>query len=271
MRLVCLGFGYSASFFARHCLKQGVEVIGTTRQTQKQAPEGITLIAPEMVHDYLPQADVVLISVPPGEGHDWALALCQNTRFHHLKWLGYLSSTGVYGDHQGEWVDEDTPPRPFDERSIARFDAERDWLSLGLPVHSFRLAGIYGPQRNILRRLQAGAARRIIKQSHVFSRIHVEDIAQTLWASLQQPSPGAIYNLADDLPAPSHELVEYAAQLLKIEPPPAENYNESRVSPMMRSFYAANRRIKNQKIKDELGTELAYPTYKEGLLALLKE
>ncbi len=189
-----------------------------------------------------------------------------------LAWLGYLSSTNVYGDCGGDWVDERSPLKPSGERGRRRVAAEAGWLDLhrrvGLPVQLFRLAGIYGPGRSALDALKAGTARRVAKPGQVFSRIHVEDLVQTLLASMARPDPGAVYNVCDDEPAAPEEVIAYAASLLGIAPPPLTDFAVADLSPLARSFYADNKRVSDRRIKDELGVALRYPTYREGLAAL---
>ncbi len=187
-----------------------------------------------------------------------------------LYWAGYLSSTAVYGSHESGWVDENTPPEPTSERGIARVAAEQAWAASGLPAHTFRLSGIYGPGRNVLRELRNGTARIIVKPGHVFSRIHVDDIVATLETSIARPAPGAVYNVSDDEPAPSSDVVAYGAWLLDVEPPPIEAFEDAVMSVALRSFYAENRWVSNVRIRDELGVDLEYPTYREGLTALLE-
>ena len=186
-----------------------------------------------------------------------------------LAWIGYLGTTAVYGDRQGGWVDEETPIEPTLARADRRARAEAAWLKSGLPVHIFRLAGIYGPGRNAFVNLKDGTARRIVKPGQVFSRIHVEDIATVLEASIARPRPGAIYNVCDDEPAPPQDVVAHAAELMGVAPPPEQPYETADLSPMARTFYKDNRRVRNERIKRELGVRLAYPTYREGLAALL--
>lgn len=189
-----------------------------------------------------------------------------------LEWAGYLSTTGVYGDHEGDWVDEDSPLEPSTERGQKRVVAEAAWAAIpGLPLHIFRLAGIYGPGRGPFEKVRRGTARRIIKQGQVFSRTHVEDIAQVLEASINRPNPGAAYNVCDDDPAPPQDVIGYAAELLGLPLPPAVDFEEAEMSPMARSFYAESKRVENSRIKDELGVQLIYPDYKAGLEALLAE
>jgi len=217
----------------------------------------------------------ILLSVPPDEAGDpvFDVMADQISALPSLKWAGYLSTTGVYGDLQGGWVDEDSPYNPSGSRGQRRVDAERAWLDLyenaNLPVHIFHLPGIYGPGRNQIVSLKKGKARRIDKPGQVFSRIHVADLAAILVASMRQPNPGSIYNVADDLPAPPQDVVEYAAELLGQEPPPLQPFETADLSPMARSFYSDSKKVRNMKIKSELGISLQYPTYREGLASLL--
>ncbi len=192
-----------------------------------------------------------------------------------LEWIGYLSTTGVYGNHRGLWVDETTPPTPAGERGERRAEAEELWLNYwwghGIPVQIFRLAGIYGPGRNMLATVKAGTAKRIDKPGQVFSRIHVDDIVTVLRASIARPNGGQIYNVCDDAATPPRDVVEHACELLGIAPPPLIDFDDAELSPMAQSFYADNKRVRNDRIKEELGVTLAYPDYKAGLAALLDE
>jgi len=280
--LFCFGLGFSALRLARELGAQGWEVSGTCRNADKQRTleaEGIT--AHLMNEQETPDASAfaeathVLVSIPPDdEGDIVARTYGENlAATPNLDWLGYLSTTGVYGDRQGDWVDETTPVDANTPRGARRVMAEQQWLDLfeasGLPVHIFRLAGIYGPGRNQLETIRSGKARRIIKPGQVFSRIHVDDIAQVLEASMMRPDPGQIYNLCDDEAAPPQEVLDFAAELLGLEPPPAVPFDKAELSPMARSFYADNKRVRNDRIKTELGITLHYPTYREGLRALL--
>jgi nucleoside-diphosphate-sugar epimerase len=188
------------------------------------------------------------------------------------RWVGYLSTTGVYGDHQGDWVDEDSALTPSTKRGQARVAAEAAWQEIpDLPLHIFRLAGIYGPGRGPFAKVRNGTARRIIKDGQVFSRIHVEDIALALELSLATPQAGAIYNLCDDDPAPPQDVIGHAAELLGVPLPPAIAIDEAEMSPMARSFYAESKRVRNDKIKRELGWQPSYPDYRSGLAAMLAQ
>jgi nucleoside-diphosphate-sugar epimerase len=218
----------------------------------------------------------MLISAAPGVDGDPVLAALEDQiaqHGQHLDWVGYLSTTGVYGDHAGDWVDETTPLSPSTKRGEARVLAEAAWTKLadrvGLPLHIFRLAGIYGPGRGPFSKVRNGTARRIIKKNQLFSRIHVADIAQVLDASIRQPRPGAIYNLCDNDPAPPEDVIAYAAELLGLPIPPAVPFEQADMTPMARSFYAESKKVRNTLITSELGVELLYPDYKTGLRALL--
>ncbi|MDA5095054.1 SDR family oxidoreductase [Aliiroseovarius sp. KMU-50] len=270
--LFIFGYGYSAQALARVLKPQGWTVIGTSREGRER-----TILWPgEDLSEALGRATHLLISAgPDAEGdptlrgaHEQIIAAAP-----HLDWVGYLSTTGVYGDHDGGWVDENTPLTPATKRGQMRVTAEAAWQDLasktGLPLHIFRLAGIYGPGRGPFAKVRKGTARRIIKKNQVFSRIHVEDIAQVLAASIAQPNPGAIYNVCDDIAAPPEDVLAHAAELLGLPVPPAEDFNTAEMTPMARSFYAESKRVRNDRIKNELGVKLLYPDYQTGLAALL--
>lgn len=286
--LFCFGLGFSAKVLAAQLHAQGWGVIGTSRSLEKAADLAALGYDSHVFDGTAPLSDAsvllpathILVSVPaddagPEKSGDAVLRWhgADLAKLPNLKWLGYLSTTGVYGDTGGNWVDETTPVNPNQARSKRRTDAEAAWLRLhsehGVPVHVFRLAGIYGPGRNQLEGVKRGTAHRIVKPGQVFCRIHVEDIAQVLQASMVQPHPGAIYNLADDEPAPPQDVVAYAAGLLKLPLPPEVPFAQAQLSPMAASFYGDNRRVRNDRIKRELGVMLKYPTYREGLRALL--
>ncbi|CUH87120.1 hypothetical protein PH5382_01042 [Phaeobacter sp. CECT 5382] len=272
--LLCLGFGYTARVLAQQLLAQGWRVIGTTRDAREDRP----LAEVEIITwpgNPLPLKGVthILSSIGPNVAGDPVLAAlsAEIAAAPDLEWVGYLSTTAVYGDRQGGWVDETATVAPTSERGHWRAMAESQWQQVpGLPLHIFRLAGIYGPERGPFAKLMAGRARRIVKPGQVFSRIHVDDIAQTLLASIKTPSPRAIYNLCDDDPAPPQDVLGYAAELLGLPVPAEVPFDEAGMTPMARSFYGENKRVRNNRIKDELGVELLYPSYREGLRAVLK-
>ncbi|MHC0052134.1 SDR family oxidoreductase [Actibacterium sp. D379-3] len=273
--LLSLGHGYSARALAR-LLTDGWHIIATTRSADKAArlaADGIEpLIWPGTdLTGALARASHVLCSIAPVDGRDPIVAEYGPALAgaDHLDWVGYLSTTGVYGDHGGGWVDEATPLTPATERGRARALAEAEWQALGLPLHIFRLAGIYGPGRGPFAKVRAGTARRIIKPGQVFSRTHVDDIAQVLAASIARPDPGAIYNVCDDDPAPPQDVIAHAAELLGLPVPPAIPFDQAGLSPMARSFYAESKKVHNDRIKTDLRVRLLYPTYREGLAALL--
>jgi len=279
--ILFFGFGFCATHLAPLLAAEGFALKATCRDDEKAAlleAQGVTPImldgAP-LQADALAGIDHILLSAAPNETGDPALPLLQDAlalSAARMKWLGYLSTTGVYGDHAGAWIDEETPRGKVGARGRRRVDAEAAWRALAdaldLPLHYFRLAGIYGPGRNQLASLKRGAARRIEKPDQVFSRIHVADIAQILRASMAQPNAGRAYSVCDDEAAPPQDVVTYAAQLMGVEPPPLIPFEAADLSPMAQSFYADNKRIKNDRIKQELGVTLAYPTYREGLKAL---
>lgn len=279
--LLSFGHGYSAQALTRLLLAQGWTVTGTTRAKdkakalQRSGVEQVVWPDADMA-DYLAKATHLLISVGPnGDGDPVLNALRDQISdvAANLEWVGYLSTTGVYGDHQGGWVDETTSLFPSTKRGLSRVKAESSWQKLaseaGLPLHIFRLAGIYGPGRGPFSKVRNGTARRIIKENQVFSRIHVEDIAQIVLASIKQPRAGAIYNLCDDDAAPPQDVIGHAAKLLGLPLPEAEPFETAEMSAMARSFYAESKRVRNDRIKDELGVKLLYPNYRSGLAALL--
>lgn len=274
--LLSLGHGYSAAALATELEGHGWTVIGTTRSEEKAErlrASGITpLIWPgEDLSDAVRHASHILVSAAPSpEGDPFLLHHRDLLAGAAPEWVGYLSTTGVYGDRDGGWVDETSELRPATKRGQMRVAAEAAWRALGLPLHIFRLAGIYGPGRGPFAKVRSGSARRIIKPGQVFSRIHVEDIGQTLAASIARPNPGAVYNLCDDDPAPPQDVIAYAAELLGCPLPPEDPFETAQMSPMARSFYAESKRVRNTRIKDELGVQLRYPSYKKGLQALLR-
>lgn len=283
-RLFCFGFGYTSRALAIPLLQNGWQIAGTCRddsESAEPAPQGVTMYPFDRDHALdeprlaLASVTHLLSSVPPDEAGDPVLDrhFEDIARARSLVWVGYLSTTGVYGDRDGGWVDESAAPAPTSERGRRRVAAEGRWLDLwhsaGVPVHIFRLAGIYGPRRNALETVRAGRAKRIDKPGHVLSRVHVEDIVQVLRASMAAPDAGAVYNVCDDEPAPQADVVAYACELLGVEPPPLVPLASAELSPMGRSFYADNRRVSNARIKRELGIALKYPDYRAGLAALL--
>jgi nucleoside-diphosphate-sugar epimerase len=279
--LLSFGHGYSARALSRHLLPQGWHIIGTTRSAEKaqglRAAGVSSLLWPGAdVTEALAGATHLLISAAPDDNGDPVLATLRDqiaAAAPHIQWVGYLSTTGVYGDHQGGWVDETTPLAPSTKRGTLRMQAEAEWQKLAaetaLPLHIFRLAGIYGPGRGPFAKVRAGTARRIIKPGQVFSRIHVDDIAQVLAASIAQPNPGAIYNVCDNDPAPPEDVIAHAADLLGQPIPPAVDFATAEMTPMARSFYAESKKVRNDRIRDELGVQLLYPDYRSGLAALL--
>ncbi|WP_374377003.1 SDR family oxidoreductase [Tabrizicola sp.] len=273
--LLSLGHGYSARALARCLVPQGWRVIGTTRNPKKAEAfraEGVEpLMWPGDLGAALAEATHILCSAAPDAQGDPFLRAVPGIAQSKAQWVGYLSTTGVYGDHDGGWVDETTPLTPQSDRGRQRVLAEGQWKATGLPVHVFRLAGIYGPGRGPFEKVRDGTARRIIKPRQVFSRIHVDDIAQVLEASIRQPNPGAAYNVCDDNPCPPDEVIGYAARLLGMPEPPAVPFEEvaPTMTPMALGFYSESKKVRNDRIKAELGVKLLYPDYPQGLAALL--
>jgi len=284
-KLLCFGFGFSARRVAEKARAAGWTVTGTCRTEEKRKAllaEGIEAhvfdrdLPLQDPHDAFAGVTHVLSSVPPDMTGDAVLD-------HHgedllaaddVEWIGYLSTTGVYGDTDGAEIDEDAPLNPTSDRSQRRAVAEEGWRLLwerhGVPTHIFRLAGIYGPGRSTIDQVRAGRARRIDKPGHVFSRIHVDDIAQIVWASICQPAPGEVYNVCDNEPAAPSDVVTFVCDLLGVTPPEPVPFDEAikTMSPMGMSFWGDNRRVSNARLKKDLGVDLLYPTYREGLRAL---
>ena len=285
-RLFCFGYGFSASALGALLGPAGWSLAGTCRTSEGCAALAAAGVEAAPFSREAPLADAagclagathILLSIPPDDVGDAALDRhgTDIAVLPGVEWIGYLSTTGVYGDTGGAWVDETAVPAPTGARGRRRLAAEGAWLAFGarhgLAVHVFRLAGIYGPGRNALAAVRRGAARRIAKPGQVFSRIHVADIAQALTASIARPRPGAIYNVCDDEPAPGADVVAHACALLGVALPPLVPLADADLSPMARSFYADNRRVSNALIKEELGVALKFPDYRAGLAGLLAE
>lgn len=278
-KMLIFGFGYSATFIAKKLLNSDFLIVGTTRHHPNQEQFSASSIQyidfdKISVEEHLSTTTHVLISTPPSSSEgDPVLASFSDAlkkSAPHIQWVGYLSSTGVYGDHQGNWVDETAASMKLGTQGKLRLHAEQAWTCFArdhhLPLHIFRLAGIYGPQRNALEQLKAGKNQTIYKPEHYFSRIHVEDIANVIHASILKPNPFSIYNVADNEPAPSYKIDEFAAQLLNRIPPPRVPFEQANLSPMAQEFYSHHRRVSNLKIKQELGVTLNYPSYRNGLM-----
>lgn len=276
MKVLILGGGYTGQRLAQLLAAQSIPVLGTTRSGHW--PLDLACLAfdagatPPLLPDPRALAGVthVLSTIPPlSDGRDPVLAtLLPLLQTLPLQWCGYLSTTGVYGDTQGAWVDEDSPLQSTNRRSQQRIAIEAQWLTTGLPAHIFRLPGIYGPGRSSFDRLRRGDNQRLLKPGHVFCRIHVDDIAAALWASLQNPNPGRMYNVSDDLPCEPALLLEEAARLMGLELPPPQPFDAVELSPMAASFWSECRRVRNDRLKHELGVQLRYPSYREGLAAI---
>jgi dTDP-D-glucose 4,6-dehydratase len=280
MRLFCFGYGYSAASLARRLSPRDVAVAGTRTSLDAAQEPGVELVA---YKGDLPSAEVrslligtthLLVSIPPDLEGDVVLRHYRDeiAALDELAWVGYLSTVGVYGDHKGAWVDEESATRPTSERSLRRLQAEQAWLDFrnatGRRVEIFRLSGIYGPGRSVIDNLKAGTARRVSKPGQVFNRIHVDDIARVLTAAIDQDTGHRIYNVSDDEPAPPEDVVAYAAELLGLPVPPLVRFEAAGLSAMAASFWGESRRVRNTRMRRDLGVELLYPTYREGLRAL---
>ena len=275
--LLCFGFGFSAQALAHQLDSNDWRVTGTSR-----SHEGVAAINAQGFEGLLfnellsiPKSVThIVTSIPPSNDGDPVLMRFGGElekRAGSFAWVAYLSTTGVYGDRGGAWVNEESALQPNTDRGTRRVAAEAEWQSIaGLPLHIFRFAGIYGPGRNAFESLKSGKAQRVIKRGQIFSRIHVEDIAGALLASINNPNPGSIYNLADDEPCPPQDVIAYAAELLGMEPPPEIAFEDAKLSEMAKSFYADSKRVSNARIKDELSYMLKYPNYRVGLKSLLK-
>jgi nucleoside-diphosphate-sugar epimerase len=282
MRLFCFGFGYAAEALARRLSARTTALAGTTtRLEESPAPLGARLAAFQSygttgeVRSLLSGTTHLLVSIPPDLEGDVVLRHFRDDllALPELDWVGYLSTVGVYGDCQGRWVDETSPTRPTSERSLRRLQAEHAWRDFGRDsgrrVEVFRLAGIYGPGRSVIDSLRARTARRIVKPGQVFNRIHVDDIALVLARAVDKPAGHAIYNVSDDEPAPPEDVVAYAAELLGLPVLPEVPFARAGLGDMAASFWAECKRVSNSRIKTALGVALAYPTYREGLRALI--
>ena len=278
LTFLSFGHGYTAQALTPHLNEKGWTVFGTSRSKNNfsdiEKSGAIPILwGGDELRSVIKEAALVLSSVAPKDGNDpviqiYGKDLKENSS--QIKWAGYLSTIGVYGDTKGEWVNESSPLKPSTNRGIARVNAEKKWLKNNfLPSHIFRLGGIYGPNRGPFQKVLQGKAVKIIKPGQVFSRMHILDIVQTLLASISQPKPHSIYNLCDDNPAPPQDVLSYAAKLLSVDQPPTVQFEDADLSEMARSFYAENKRVSNQLIKSELGVDLNYPDYKVGLESLL--
>lgn len=270
LQFFAFGCGYVATAIARRVIEQGGAAGGTTRSAEGVATlkaQGVEACVWPGGDVQVPEQAAWLVSVPPDDDGCPVFAAFGDHAVK-AKWVGYLSTTGVYGDLGGRWAFEETPRNPQSREAERRALAERQWLEVG--AHVFRLPGIYGPGRSQLQRVQAEGARRIVKAGQVFSRAHRDDIVSALLCSIARPRPGAIYNVCDDEPAPADEVLAYAAALLGISPPPAVPYEKAGLSSAAQRFYAECKRVSNALIKAELGWRPEYPTYREGLAACLQ-
>jgi nucleoside-diphosphate-sugar epimerase len=278
MKLFVFGYGYTGQALARRLRWDVAATARSAEAAEDLRAQGVKAVDPAdkaALSDALKDANAILVTAPPDDHGCPGLealvpALASSGAFPD--WIGYLSTTGVYGDREGRWAFETSPLSARSIEGARRVSAERDWLEvgrgMGLTVQVFRLPGIYGPGRSAFERLAEGKARRIVKPGQVFSRIHVDDIASGLVASIARPRAGGIYNLCDDEPAPPQDVIAYAARLMGVEPPPEIAFEAANLPEAARRFYAENKRVSNALAKAELGWLPAYPTYREGLTAI---
>ncbi len=283
MRLFIFGTGFSSKAFVEEVRDQFDWIGGTTRSSDKMEALRTLGVEPFLfdgnsqgdgVAEALKQATHILVSIAPNEAGDPVLNQYANEiAGAKPRWIGYLSTVGVYGNHDGAWVDEETLLNPVSKRSVQRVAAEESWLAFAeqndQPVQIFRLSGIYGPGRNAFENFRKGTARRLVKPGQVFNRIHVADIAGALKAAMAKPST-RVFNVTDDEPAPPQDVVAFAADLLGVKAPPEIPFETADLTPMARSFYGENKRVSNQRLKDELGFTFRYPDYRIALKALLE-
>lgn len=290
--LLVFGLGYSGVRIAADRRNAGWRVSGTTRSPEKARAlldlgiEGLLFdgdagpVAPDdPVRSALASATHLLVTAGPGRDGDPFLRRFRDQALElgggPLEWMGYLSTTGVYGDHDGGWVDESTEPVPGLDRTKRRRTAEREWETLssitGVPLQIFRISGIYGPGRSTLDRIRSGRARSVVKEGSVFNRVHVDDIVGIVTAGMERPDLSGPFNVSDDQPAPNWEVMRYAAELLGTDPPPEVPFEEAGLSPMGASFFAEDRRVRNARVKSDLGYVFRHPTYREGLAAILRD
>jgi nucleoside-diphosphate-sugar epimerase len=280
MRLFCFGYGYSAEALVRKLSPRLASAAGTRTSLPDAAEPAITLAtytgdgpSPE-VRRLLECATHVLVSIPPDLEGDAVLRHFADdlAALPDLAWIGYLSTIGVYGDCKGAWVDETAQVRPASERSLRRAQAEQEWMTFGAEtghrVDIYRLAGIYGPGRSVIDNLRKGTARRVVKPGQVFNRIHVDDIARVLSAAIETQTEHRLFNVSDDEPTPPQDVVAYAAELLGVPVPPAIPFAEAGLTGLAASFWGETKRVRNGRIRGDLGVDLVYPTYREGLRAL---
>ena len=277
--LFCFGLGYVGTALGKSLLHAGWKVSGTVRSEDKRdklKAQGFDVFCEHeraAMESAVRSASHILVTVPPLDEGDPTYLAYQAilSSLPDLRWFGYLSSTIVYGDKQGAWVDEDTPVAPNNDRGYRRVKAEQHWMNSSLPWHIFRIVGIYGPSRNAMVKLRNSTSRAVSKKGHVFCRIHIDDIVAALTASMTSPNRGNIYNLSDDEPIANHEVIKCAAQLLGMASPEVIPIEEANLSPMGLSFYDGCRRVSNEKIKRDLSIKLKYPNYKEGLKAIAQD
>jgi nucleoside-diphosphate-sugar epimerase len=280
-KLLIGGFGYTASILARKCASKDFKIIGTTRDSQKKilASQFLNIINYQefgaLLENSKEEITHLMLSAPPSDKGDPFFLGYQNyiSEMKSLKWIGYLSATNVYGDYQGQYVDELSATKPTTQKGQNRLLAEEQWLSTckanELPLHIFRIAGIYGEQRNIYEKIKKETLKNIVKHGQFFSRIHVSDLVNVLLASMKKPNPINVYNVSDDFPSSLSDVIKFVCELAKLKTPEEINYNDLDQEYRQNSFYAENKKIANRHLKEDLGIILEYPSYREGYLEII--
>ncbi|CAN0595033.1 unnamed protein product, partial [Ectocarpus sp. 12 AP-2014] len=269
--LLIFGYGYTSSNLAKSLNQNKWNICGTSRSKTKDEYCDIINYEKFTIEKALKISTHILISIPPNDQGDIVFQDFKNliVRYSNIKWIGYLSSTAVYGNHNGAWVNENSKTNPSSQKGTNRKLAENQWIKFGkennISVNIFRLSGIYGPNRNALLQVKNGKARSVYKKGQVFSRIYTSDIVQIIERAMEKAFKNEIFNLADDYPCSTIEINSYAANSLKLPEPEIINYEKANLSEMAKEFYRDNKRISNQKIKEMLDITLEFPTYREGL------
>jgi len=270
MKLFCFGLGYVAHHLVNALSSSSWQYSGTNRSSGELIFTGLSPMKNAATH--LEEVTHLLISISPNDTGQDPVFLHHKEfikNMPNLKWIGYLSATSVYGNHNGGWVDENTEPTPSNCRGKNRLVAESKWRSLNLPVHIFRLGGIYGPARNQIAAVQNNLTKKIIKPNHTFSRIHVDDIVGALLKSIENPNPGAIYNIVDDHPTSAAEVLDYICHIMEKPIIAGTPIDDANVSATLKSFYSDNKRVSNRQTKKELNWQLKFPSYQEGYQDIL--
>lgn len=272
MHLFCFGLGYVAKVISSELGPKWK--ISSSHTGMRETKPNEYIFNDDVKFDFNSLKDIthILISIPPNDSGDpvFLSFLEQIKALPKLKWIGYFSATSVYGDHQGEWVNEETPTDNSSLLGRKRLMAEKQWLKSSLPVNIIRLSAIYGPGRSAIETIISRKAKRVFKENHFFSRIHVKDISRITCRIMEDPKIGEVYNIADDLPSAQHKVISYGCELLNIDPPEMVNVEEANLSEGMLRYYSVSKRVSNNKIKNTYNLDLLFPSYKEGLKDCIK-